>query len=103
MRKSFVKVLALAPVMLVALTACQASLSSDKAKERAAGYDSAVLADYDSVTVKTTYSNIKATGQFEKMADLLEDDEYNDQPENNFCTEEAIASIEDHLNKEAHK
>lgn len=94
MRKSFVKVLALAPVMLVALTACQASLSSEKAKERAAGYDAAVLDNYASVTVKTKYTNVKATGIYESMSSYYQDGEETEEPEAAFCTQAEIEMID---------
>ena len=94
MRKSFVKVLTLAPVMLVALTACQASLSSDKAKERAAGYDVAVLDNYASVKVTEKYSDVEATGVLETMGAAFEDNESDVEPEEAFCTEAAIELID---------
>ncbi len=100
MRKSFVKLLTLAPVALVALTACEAKLSEDKAKERAEGYDPAVVENYESVTIKTSYSKKEAKGSiFEMMIEFLEDDEYEEDPELCFFTldlvDEAAAEIGD--------
>ena len=93
--KKFVKALVLAPVMLVALTACESKMSNEKAQERAKGYDSAVLANYENVTVATKYSNVKAEGTYESRKDSLKDGEVTQQPEECFCTEAAIKSLED--------
>ncbi len=63
--KSFVKALVLAPVMLVALTACQSKLSDEKAQERAKGYDAAAVAEkYASVDIKSEFNVKKRTGVF---------------------------------------
>ena len=65
MNKTFVKLLTLAPVMLVALTACESKLSADKAKERAKGYDTAAVAEkYASYDVETKFDVKKRTGVF---------------------------------------
>lgn len=93
--KKFVKALVLAPVMLVALTACESKMSNEKAQERAKGYDAAVLANYENVTVATKYSNVKAEGTYESRKDSLKDGEVTQQPEECFCTEAHIKSLED--------
>ena len=65
MNKTFVKLLTLAPIMLVALTACESKLSTDKAKERTKGYDSAAVAEkYASYDVETKFDVKKRTGVF---------------------------------------
>ena len=65
MNKTFVKLLTLAPVVLVALTACESKLSAEKASERAKGYDAvAVSEDYASYDVETKLDVKKRTGVF---------------------------------------
>lgn len=76
--KSYVKTLMLAPVFLLSLTACEAKLSEEKARERAAGYDlAAVQEKYESVTVKGEVKVKKREGVFAEggimgsMVDLI--------------------------------
>ena len=65
--KSFVKVLALAPAMLVALTACEAKIDEEAAKERVAAYDAAAVAEkYEEVEIAMSAKVNKATGVFGK-------------------------------------
>ena len=65
--KSFTKALVLAPVAIFALTACEATLSENQVKERAANYNLAeVSQNYTSVTGKATIKINKRTGSFAK-------------------------------------
>jgi len=102
--KSFVKALVLAPVMVLALTACEAKISEDEAKERANGYDLAAVSEkYASFDSKGEVKIKKRTGVFEEggiMASVVDimveaiDGEHKDQEvASGFFTLADISSI----------
>lgn len=70
--KTYIKTLFLAPVVLVALTACEAKMSAEKAEERAKGYDAAAVSEqYASFDVYSKPDVKKATGLFDPKTGAL--------------------------------